>query len=62
MLIRIQKNDKRFDMVKPDLLEEYIQTGVIRGFNRASGWVVIGRDPIRGYSNATYIGPERRQG
>ena len=60
MLIRIQKNDNTFDMVKEYLLDEFIQGGRIRGFNRSSGWVTIGRDPIRGKEGVTYIGPERR--
>ncbi|MBN1142609.1 MAG: hypothetical protein JXB25_12560 [Deltaproteobacteria bacterium] len=60
MLIRIQKADNSFDMVKNYLLEEFIQAGKIRGFNRTSGWVTIGRDPIRGREGVSYIGPERR--
>ncbi|NLC71579.1 MAG: hypothetical protein GX751_09510 [Desulfuromonadaceae bacterium] len=61
MLIRIQRKNHKFDMVKPHLLDEYIQAGEIRSFNRSSGWAVIGRDPIRGNGRVPYIGPERRK-
>ncbi len=61
-MIRIQKTDDSFDMVKPQLLDEYIQTGTVHAFRRASGWAVIGRDPIRKQGRAgTYTGPERRR-
>ena len=60
MLIRVLKKDNKFDMIKEYLLEEHIQAGEILKFHRGSGWVTIGRDPVRGMGRLNYIGPERR--
>ncbi len=60
MMIRIRYPDGRFDMVKGTRLEYLIATKWISGFRRATGWVVIGRDPIRKNSEEAYCGPERR--
>jgi hypothetical protein len=60
MLIRVVKRNNKFDMIKEYLLEEHIQAGEIIKFHRSSGWVTVGRDPIRGMSRVNYIGPERR--
>jgi hypothetical protein len=60
MLIWVLKKNKRFDMIKEFLLEEYIQAGKIVKFFRSTGWVTVGRDPIRGTGKLSYIGPERR--
>jgi hypothetical protein len=60
MLIRVLKNNNRFDMIKEFLLEDYIQAGEILKFHRSTGWVTIGRDQVRGMGKVNYIGPERR--
>lgn len=60
MMIRIRYPDGRFDMVKGTRLEYLIATKRISGFRRSTGWVVIGRDPIRKNSEGAYCGPERR--
>lgn len=63
MLINVMYPDHRFDMIKADRLEGFIQRGEIIKFKRSSGWVTIGADPIRGQKNqgTTHTGPERRQ-
>jgi hypothetical protein len=43
------------------LLDRLIAMGRVRSFRRSSGWVVIGRDPIRKPSWEFYNGPERRR-
>jgi len=40
-------DDDKCQDVPDYLLGELIAAGRIRSFRRASGWVVIGRDPIR---------------
>jgi len=63
MMIRIQHSDGRFDMVKAARLDDLIQLKKISGFMRSSGWVVLGRDPVRGLGGSlSYAGTERRGG
>jgi len=48
--------------VIPDyLLGELLSRGRVQGFSRASGWVVVGRDPIRKERKGNYSGAERRR-
>lgn len=61
MLIPVVFSDGRQDMVKPFVLERLIEAREISSFLRASGWVVIGRDPIRQGSRKVYCIPERRE-
>ena len=60
MMIRVMYSDGRFDMVKPSLLEKLLKEEAVTSFKRSSGWVVVGRDPIRGSGDADYRGTERR--
>lgn len=60
MMIRIRYPDGRYDMVKVSQLDRFIAKNQISGFRRATGWVVIGRDPIRRNSKEFYLGPEKR--
>jgi len=45
--------------LSPYLLNTNIETGRIVEFRRSSGWVRIGRDPIRG-TDGNYKGTDRR--
>lgn len=46
----------------PDyMLGELLARGRVNGFRRSSGWVVVGRDPIRQTRNGYFSGPERRR-
>jgi hypothetical protein len=47
MLIRVKYPNGKFDMVKEFRLDYLIETQIIHSFERASGWVVLGVDPIR---------------
>jgi hypothetical protein len=61
MLIRVQYDDNRYDMLKDVRLEEMITSKQITRFQRSDGWVTIGIDPVRGTkTDFTYSGPERR--
>jgi hypothetical protein len=48
--------------VIPDyVLGELLAKGKVQGFRRSSGWVIVGRDPIRQSGRSCYSGPERRR-
>jgi hypothetical protein len=57
--------DNKYDYVPDSRLGELIESGKIKQFCRADGWVTIGRDPVRGMSSINsriaYNGPERRR-
>lgn len=61
MLIRVLYKDNSSGMVKDYLLDDLITSGKIVAFYRSSGWVAVGRDPVRKSSDG-YEGPERRRG
>jgi hypothetical protein len=60
MLIRVMYNDGRFDMIKPNMLDDLLAKLTVTSFKRTSGWAVVGRDPIRNSARAKYRGTERR--
>lgn len=46
----------------PDyVLGELLLRGRVEGFRRSSGWVVVGRDPIRKAGGGKFSGPEKRR-
>ena len=60
MLIRICYKDRKYDMVKPWLLDRLIRTRRLFSFERSTRWVLVGQDNIRG-AGGMYQGPERRK-
>lgn len=60
MMIRVMYSDGNFDIVKPGFLDRLIGEEAITSFKRSEGWIVLGRDPVRGSRNHDYAGPERR--
>jgi len=61
MMIRVQYDDNRYDMVKDIRLEEMITCNRISRFKRSDRWATIGVDLLRGMKpDGTYSGPERR--
>lgn len=61
MAIMVQFENKTFGYVRNDDLDELIETGGIISFRRSSGWVEIGKDPVRAKRvTKDYAGPERR--
>ena len=60
MMIRVMYSDGRFDIIKPELLDNLIKEQVVTSFKRASGWAVVGRDPVRSSGRGNYGGAERR--
>ncbi len=51
--------DNHHEIVSGNELDRLLETGMIKAFRRSSGWVVIGRDTLRG-NGGNYFGPERR--
>ena len=47
MLIRVKYKDGKFDMVGQKMLNYLIEEDKVTGFMRSTGWVSVGRDPIR---------------
>lgn len=60
MLIPIITICKEPDSVPPYVLDRMLACGEVHAFERSSGWVVVGRDPIRAARSA-YNGHERRR-
>ena len=63
MMIRVIYANGSYDMVKDQMLDRMLDRGDVAGFQRAEGWVVIGRDRVRQrsrQSDGQYPGPERR--
>ena len=60
MTIRVMYNDGRFDIVKHTSLGLLLEKNYLSSFKRSSGWVVVGRDPVRDSGGKNYHGPERR--
>jgi hypothetical protein len=54
-------DDDEFQEVPNYLLDRLIAMGRVRSFRRSSGWVLIGRDPVRKPGGGFYTGPERRK-
>lgn len=59
MLLRVQYDTGKYDMVKNDLLDRLIASGRIVKFQRSTGWVLIGHDRIRRNGDG-YDGTEKR--
>ncbi len=56
MLIRVMYSDGRFDMVKPNVLDNLLDQQIVTSFKRTNGWAVVGRDAIRSSSRSSYRG------
>lgn len=61
MLIRVRYKDGRIDLVPSGTLDELIVMSDIEQFERSTGWVTIGKDPVRSTIRGHYSGPERRR-
>jgi hypothetical protein len=53
-------SDGRFDMVKPNTLDDLINQQRVASFKRSTGWAIVGRDEIRKSGRSNYPGMERR--
>jgi len=61
MTIQVEMIDGTLCRVVPKGLDLLLNRNLVSRFMRSSGWVVVGRDPIRATARqAVYAGPERR--
>lgn len=61
MLIRVRYKDGRIDLIPSRKLDELIVMSEIEQFERSTGWVRVGTDPIRSTLRGHYVGTERRK-
>ena len=62
MLIRVVYKDNVHDYVKDFELGKLLDGGKIVKFQRRTGWVSVGIDPVRSSTHNAYRGVERRAG
>ena len=62
MLIRVVYKDNIHDYVKDSQLDRFLDAGKIARFQRRTGWVSVGIDPVRTSKHIAYSGTERRGG
>lgn len=60
MLIRVRYKDGKIELVPSKKLNELIVMSAIEQFERSTGWVTLGVDPVRSSLRGSYRGPERR--
>jgi hypothetical protein len=60
MLIPIITTCKEPDSVPPYVLDRMLACGEVHAFERSSGWVIVGRDPVRA-ARRPFQGLERRR-
>ena len=61
MFIRVRYKDGRIDLVPSKKLDELIIMSEIEEFERSTGWVTLGKDPIRSSLRGNYRGTDRRK-
>jgi len=60
MVIRIVYKDNVHDYVNDVLLDRFLDAGEIARFQRRTGWVTVGMDPVRTGTQTAFRGAERR--
>lgn len=60
MMIPVMLKDGSDEIVLPRVLDRLLESRRVLFIKRSSGWVVVGRDPLRGMGGDLYIGTERR--
>jgi hypothetical protein len=61
MTIQVELTDGTYCRVVPKGLNLLLNRGLVKRFKRASGWAVIGIDPVRvSNKHSEYPGQERR--
>jgi hypothetical protein len=61
MVIKIKYKNNRFDLVKSEILDQFLTEGKVKEFYRYSEnrWVTVGHDPMR-CERGPFGGAERR--
>jgi hypothetical protein len=60
MLIRVMYDDGTYDMVKPKMLDQLLETEKLTSFKRSDSWAVVGRDALRSSRSQGHKGVEKR--
>lgn len=60
MLIRVKYSDNRYDMVRPEILDNLLKNGGVAEFLRRDGWVSSSSATVRKESKSDFKGTERR--
>ena len=62
MMIQIIYNTGTYDMIKSEHLNRLLVNGEVAQFKRSTGWIKVGRDPIRKIRQENYPASfDRRQ-
>ncbi|PLX82990.1 MAG: hypothetical protein C0617_12920 [Desulfuromonas sp.] len=61
MMIHAVLKDGTTVKLYPRVLDHYLESRRVLFFQRSGGWVVVGRDTIRGEPGQSFQGRERRQ-
>ena len=62
LIIPVLLRDGTEEIVGPRVLDHMLEEKRVAFFRRSGGWVVVGRDPLRGMGGRLYTGRERRAG
>jgi hypothetical protein len=58
--ITVLFNDNHYKIVSGIELDQLLTTDKVKAFRRSTGWVIIGKDPLRG-QGGNFAGRERRK-
>lgn len=64
LMVKVELKDGTLCRMAPKALDIFLSRDKVRRFERADGWAVVGRDPIRAprrNNDYCYLGPERRK-
>lgn len=64
LMIKVELKDGTLCRMAPKALDIFLARDKVSRFERAAGWAVVGRDPIRTTrrnNDCCYRGPERRK-
>jgi len=60
MLVPVMLRNGTEEIVSSQVLDRMLEENLVTFFRRHGGWVVVGRDPLRGMGGEIYVGKERR--
>jgi hypothetical protein len=60
MMVPVMLKDGTEEIVSSQVLDRMLESGQVMFFRRTKGWVVVGRDSVRGMGGILYRGRERR--
>jgi hypothetical protein len=60
MMVPVMLKNGTEEIVSSQVLDRMLESDQVTFFRRGSGWVVVGRDAVRGTGGCLYRGRERR--